>query len=126
MRSISRKSAGLALHVVVDEFRLAHFEVGEIAGLALAGRLGDDGSFGRRCGVRGRGGFGVFRGVGIEQQFELGGIKRLALAAEELAEDLVKTLAQQLVFEAQPPVLRPQEGGVVGVGVVRWRHLLRT
>ena len=105
------KGGWVKFDVVVDEHRLAHFKVGQIAGLVRGALFGRN-HFSRRSGVCGRGGFDFFRGIGIEQQLELGGIERFALAAEELAEDLVDALAQELVLDPQPLVLRLQEGGV--------------
>ena len=86
--------------VIVDEHRLAHFEMGKIAGLARRALI-DRSCFSRRSGVCGRGGFGFFCGIGIQQEFKLGRVERFALAAEELAEDFVNALAQELVLDAQ-------------------------
>ena len=94
------ESRRVELDVIVDEHRLAHFEMGKIAGLAR-GTLFGRSRFSRRSGVCGRGGFGFFCGVGIQQQLELGRVERFAFAAVELAEDLVDALAQELVLDAQ-------------------------
>ena len=47
------------------------------------------------------GGVGFFCRVGLQEQFELGRVERLALLAEELAQDMVDLAAQQLVLLAQ-------------------------
>lgn len=79
---------------------LANFEPGEVAGFARGAWCGGGGGFSRRC-VGFSGGFGFFCGFGIQQEFELGGIERLVLLVEELAQDEVELLAKQGVLGFQ-------------------------
>ena len=79
---------------VGNENGLAHFEVREVAGLA-GGALLDGGWLSRRSWVCGNGGVGFFCGVGIQQEFELGGVERLAFRPEEAAEQCVDLRFEQ-------------------------------
>ena len=90
----------IGLDLVLEQNRLAHFEVREIARLAGSALRGGR-CFSRRSWVCGNGGGRFFCRIGIQQEFELGGIERLALFVEELPKDLVDALVEQLVFEAQ-------------------------
>lgn len=93
-------SAGVGFDFVGDELDLANGEVGDVLGLAR-GALLDGGRFSRRSGVCGIGGGSFFCGVGVQQEFKLGGVERLAFLVVEAAEDFADLLAQQLVFGAQ-------------------------
>ncbi len=77
--------------------------MGDVARFAWGawGALFGDGCFSRRSGVCGIGGGGFFCGVGVQQEFELGGVERLAFLVVEAAEDFADLLAQQFVLGAQ-------------------------
>ena len=98
--------------LIVDDNRLADFKMRDVAGFARGTLFGGD-RFSRRSGVCGLGGGGFFCGIGIQQEFELGRVERLALLVEELPDDGVDTLAQQLVLDAQQFDLGPQAGVLV-------------
>ncbi len=91
---------GVGFDFVGDEPGLADGKVGDVARFAW-GALFGDGCFSRRSGVCGIGGGGFFCGVGVQQEFELGGVERLAFLVVEAAEDFADLLAQQFVLGAQ-------------------------
>ena len=84
----------------VDENGLADFQMRAVAGFFVAASLGG-GGFSRRSWVCGIGGGRFFCGFGIKQEFELGGIERLAFLVEELSQDQVDPLLEELVFGTQ-------------------------
>jgi len=79
-------AVGVVEDFVADENGLADFEVGEVAGLPRGTRF-VSGWLSRRPWVCGSGGGGFFCGVGIQQEFELGGVERLAFRTEEAADE---------------------------------------
>jgi len=88
---------GVCFDFVGDEVDLPDREVGEVTGFA-GGALFGGGWFSRRSGVCGIGGGGFFCGIGIQQEFKLGGVECFALLVVEAAEDLVDLFAQELVL----------------------------
>lgn len=91
------KGSRVGFDFVGDEVDLADREMGDVAGFAWAALFGG-GWFSRRSGVCGIGGGGFFCGIGIQQEFELGGVECFALLVVEAAKDLADLFAQELVL----------------------------